>query len=895
MSCGARPVAGDATILTPARPRFRRPMLARALRQPRRRALLARRREVQARLDAGCAAGLPARDRGVRAAATGRRPRSRRTCWTAASRSPGPSTARWSSTRSTPARTSSWRTSRTPTRRPGRTSSRARRNLRDAVERHDRVRRARDGKALPPERARRDADGPAARLAPGREARPRRRAAGLRVALRLRPLLLPQRARACSRAAPARTSTCRRWRAISRRGSGTTSSVAAQDELGIPRGTIRATVLIETILGGLRDGRDPLRAARPLGRAELRALGLHLQLHQEVPRAPGLRPARPRAGHDGRGTSCESYSQLLIQTCHRRGIHAMGGMAAQIPIKNDPAANERALEKVARRQAARSRAPDTTAPGSRIPASSRSRAAIFDAAMPGPQPDRRGSREDVAVAAADLLAGAGRARSPRRACGRTSTSASTTSRPGCAGSGCVPLYNLMEDAATAEISRTQVWQWLRHGARLEDGVRVTRELYREIRDEELAVICEQRRRRPAWRRRAASTRAAALFDRSIDRARARGLPDASRLRRALETRNVQRLKSRGDDPCSPSDARRDSPQDWSDERALGTGSSARTPPRTSRGCAGSVEIRHTLAEHGRRSASGTSCTPRSYVAALGALTGNQAMQQVKAGLKAIYLSGWQVAADANLSGHMYPDQSLYPSNVRARTSSSASTRRCSAPTRSTRPRARTASTGSRRSSRTRKRASAGRLNAFELMKGMIEAGAAAVHFEDQLASEKKCGHMGGKVLDPDLGASSARSTAARLAADVSGVPTLIVARTDANSAQLLTSDVDERDRPFLTRRAHARRLLPHPRRPRRRDRARARLRAVRGPPLVRDLGARTSSRPSASPTAIHARFPGKLLAYNCSPSFNWEKKLDAGDDRALPEGARARWATSSSS
>ncbi len=211
--------------------------------------------------------------------------------------------------------------------------------------------------------------------------------------------------------------------------------------------------------------------------------------------------------------------------------------------------------------------------------------------------------------------------------------------------------------------------------------------------------------------------------------------------------------------------------------------------------AGSIEVKHSLAEMGAHRLWYLLHT-EPFVAALGALTGNQAMQQIKAGLKAIYLSGWQVAADANLAGSMYPDQSLYPANSVPEVV--------------------------RRINRALQRADqihhsegkngvywfapivadaeagfGGALNAFELMKAMIEAGAAAVHFEDQLASEKKCGHMGGKVLVP-TSAFLRTLAAARLAADVSGVPTLIVARTDANSAQLIMSDVDERDRPFLT-------------------------------------------------------------------------------------------------
>jgi isocitrate lyase len=262
-----------------------------------------------------------------------------------------------------------------------------------------------------------------------------------------------------------------------------------------------------------------------------------------------------------------------------------------------------------------------------------------------------------------------------------------------------------------------------------------------------------------------------------------------------------------------------------------------------------------------------------FVNALGAVTGNQAMQMVRAGLKAIYLSGWQVAADANTASSMYPDQSLYPAN--------AAPELC------------------RRINRTLQRADqiehaeggacrdwfapivadaeagfGGPLNAFEIMKAFIEAGAAGVHFEDQLASEKKCGHLGGKVLIPTA-AHIRNLTAARLAADVMGVSTLIVARTDAESARLITSDVDERDRPFIA---------PHSRT------AEGFFRLKEGTGLDHCIARGLAYAPYADvlwwetshpdiedarrfAEAIHAVHPGKLLAYNCSPSFNWEAKL----------------------
>ncbi|HMI31392.1 MAG TPA: isocitrate lyase [Candidatus Limnocylindrales bacterium] len=290
---------------------------------------------------------------------------------------------------------------------------------------------------------------------------------------------------------------------------------------------------------------------------------------------------------------------------------------------------------------------------------------------------------------------------------------------------------------------------------------------------------------------------------------------------------------------------------------------------------GTVRIEHTLARLGSTRLWDL-LTKQDYVAALGALTGNQAVQQVKAGLQAIYLSGWQVAADANLAGATYPDQSLYPANsvpsvvrrinqallradqiehAEAMQKSNGDGRHWLAPILAD------AEAGF-----------GGPLNAFELMKGMIEAGAAGVHFEDQLSSEKKCGHLGGKVLIP-TGAFIRTLVAARLAADVMDVPTILVARTDADSAKLLTSDVDERDRPFLT----------GERTPEGFYRIQGGLkcaiaRAVAYAPYADLLWCETST-PDLDEArefaeGVHAHYPGKMLAYNCSPSFNWKAKLD---------------------
>lgn len=285
---------------------------------------------------------------------------------------------------------------------------------------------------------------------------------------------------------------------------------------------------------------------------------------------------------------------------------------------------------------------------------------------------------------------------------------------------------------------------------------------------------------------------------------------------------------------------------------------------------GSVLIEHTLAIKGAERLF-RSIHETDFVNALGALTGNQAVQQVKAGLQAIYLSGWQVAADANSAGQMYPDQSLYPVNsvpdVVKKINRALQRADQIDSVENTEgfdwfaPIVADAEAGF-----------GGPLNVFELMKSMIEAGAAGVHFEDQLASEKKCGHLGGKVLLPTQNAVR-NLVSARLAADVLGVPTLIIARTDADAADLITSDIDPRDHEFIT----------GERTPEGFYRTRAGIdqaisRGLAYAPYA-DLVWCETSHPNLEEAqqfadAIHAKFPGKLLAYNCSPSFNWEAKLD---------------------
>jgi isocitrate lyase len=286
---------------------------------------------------------------------------------------------------------------------------------------------------------------------------------------------------------------------------------------------------------------------------------------------------------------------------------------------------------------------------------------------------------------------------------------------------------------------------------------------------------------------------------------------------------------------------------------------------------GSLQIEYTLAKRGAKKLWELLNT-EPYVHALGALTGNQAVQMVRAGLKAIYLSGWQVAADANSAGQMYPDQSLYPAN-----SVPAVVRKINAALQ----RADQIEHAEGKTTRDwfapiiadAEAGFGGPLNAYELMKGMIEAGASAVHFEDQLASEKKCGHMGGKVLIPT--SQFIRTlTAARLAADVCGVPTILVARTDADSAKLVTSDVDERDRPFIQSQERTAEGFFHIKS----GVDTAIARGLAYAPYADLVWCETSTPDLALAKkfaeGVRSKFPDKMLAYNCSPSFNWKKNLD---------------------
>jgi malate synthase A len=625
----------------------------------------------------------------------------------------------------------------------------------------------------------------------------------------------------------------------------------AQERLAIPRGTTKATVLIETLPAAFE--MDEI-----LWELKEHSAGLNcgrwdyifsFTKKQRMDRGAVL-PDRGQVTMD-KGF-LDAYVKLLIQTCHRRGVHAMGGMAAQIPIKDDPVASEAALAKVRAdklREVKAGHDGTWVAHPGLVPVAR----AVFDEHMKGPH-QLHVKREEVRVTQADLLCPVGGTRTEEGM--RHSIRVSVQYLEAwLRGSGCVPLYNLMEDAATAEISRAQVWQWIRHGATLEDGRTVTTELFRRFLEEEMGRV-----RREVGEPRFLSGRfddARAIFDR---------ISTADTFEEFLTLPAYDLLIGETHDASAPSAAPpQPDPRRWENIRRPYTLADVER-------LRGSVRVEHTLARMGAERL-WSLLHSRPYLHALGCLTGGQAVQAVKAGLETIYLSGWQVAADANTAGQTYPDQSLYPADsvpavVRRinRALQRADQVECSegAPGRYWfAPILADAEAGF-----------GGPLNAFELMKAMIEAGAAAVHFEDQVASEKKCGHLGGKVLVPT--STFIRTlVAARLAADVMGVPTVLVARTDAHSGKLLMSDVDPADAVFVDR--------DKGRTPEGFYHVRAGIQAAIARALAyapyADLVWCETATPDLQEArefaeGVHRRFPGKMLAYNCSPSFNWKKNLD---------------------
>jgi malate synthase A len=634
----------------------------------------------------------------------------------------------------------------------------------------------------------------------------------------------------------------------------------AQELLGLPRATIKATVLIETlpaafemdeILYELREHSAGLNC----GRWDY----IFSFIKKQRADAGAVLPDRAVVTMD-KGF-LKAYVQLLIRTCHRRGVHAMGGMAAQIPIKDDPAANEAALAKVAAdklREVTDGHDGTWVAHPGLVPVAQ----AIFDRRMPGPN-QIANRRADVTVTASDLLAipeGERTEEGLRHAIRVALRYLESWLR----GQGCVPIYSLMEDAATAEICRAQVWQWLHHGTALADGSPVTPARFRRLLDDEVRKIHAELGE-AAWQE-SQFVRARGLFERLATAAEFEEfltLP-AYGLLVGEETGGITVAE-----PAGPDGANRDAAPYHPDPRRWDGIVRPYTKAEVER-LQGTVQIEHTLAQMGARRLWELLHT-RPYVHTLGALSGNQAVQFVKAGLEAIYLSGWQVAADANTAGQTYPDQSLYPAD--------------SVPTlvRRINRALQRADQIERSEGRTDRNWFApiladaeagfgGPLNAFELMKALIEAGAAGVHFEDQLASEKKCGHMGGKVLVPT--SQFLRTLiAARLAADVQGVPTVLVARTDAHSGSLILSDVDEYDAPFIIRERTAEGFYRF-----RNGIPAAVHRALAYAPYADLIWCETSTPDLAEARefaeGVHARFPGKMLAYNCSPSFNWKKHLD---------------------
>jgi malate synthase len=714
--------------------------------------------------------------------------------------------------------------------------------------------------------------------------------------------------------------------------------VKAQTLLDIPQGTIKATVLIEHILAAfqMEEILYELRhhsAGLNCGRWDY----LFSYIKTFARRTEFIVPDRAQVTMTA--PFMRAYTLACIKACHKRGTFAMGGMAAYIPIKADAAANEKALQKVRedkRREATDGHDGTWVAHPGLIQIAKEE----FDKVL-GEEPNQINRlRHDVQVTPIQLI------EVPKGKI--TEEGLRNNIRVGIqyleawlGGQGCVPLYNLMEDAATAEISRTQVWQWVHNPyGILEDGRKVTIALVRQLMLEELGII---RRERGEVRFDGGHfSEAARLFEeltaseqleefltikayelleqrpQAVNGTETEAEPEEKSREvfhtvRAAIKNGILALKQNGslagNGRTHITNSDRPVANNGKSENGNGhggtnghvTGDSPARPRKNlisdreieileaywncnSRWSGvvrnysaekvlrlrGTMKIEHTIADQMSRKLWHLLHT-EPYINALGALTGNQAVQMVQAGLKAIYLSGWQVAADNNLAGSMYPDQSLYPSN--------------SVPT------------VIHRINHALQRADqvqllqdenkfdmwapivadaeagfGGPLNAFELMLQMIEAGAAGVHFEDQLASAKKCGHMGGKVLVPTFEFIQ-KLTAARLAADVAGVPVVLVARTDADSAKLLTSDFDERDKPFCTGERTEEGYF------RIRDGIDLAIaRALSYAPLADMLWCETG-KPDLDyarrfAEAVKAVYPEKLLAYNCSPSFNWKKNLD---------------------
>lgn len=629
-----------------------------------------------------------------------------------------------------------------------------------------------------------------------------------------------------------------------------------QDQLGFSRGTLRATFLIETlpaafnieeILFELRDHVVGMNVGRwDKIFSDIKTLKNHPS-----------RISPDRGEITMKKYWMENYAKKLVNICHKRGAYAIGGMSAFTPGK-DFETKIMQIKKVTEDKSNEFRLghdgcwvshPYFIGPALECFPQTNQLHYIdenFPAKVPlimegsGPR-TMNGLKVNVQVALAYLM-------------GMEK------------GLGCVAHNNLMEDLATLEISRAQVWQWKNYQVQLDTSEVVNNELIIQVFQTEhieflLSILSnhsltEAERVAEIKVLRIATEKGIKLF--TADTLEP-FLTTTSYLETSPQTierrNNMQEVTTL--ETLWKKDARWNGiKRDYSPAEVLKL--------------RGSYKVEHSIARLGSENL-WRLLHEENYINALGALTGNQAVQQVKAGLKAIYLSGWQVAADANLAGEMYPDQSLYPSDsvpnvvkkinqalIRADQIESAEgnvTREWLAPI------VADAEAGF-----------GGTLNAYELMKQMIAAGAAGVHFEDQLASEKKCGHLGGKVLVP-TGEFIKKLSAARLAADVMDVPTLVIARTDAQAATLLTSDIDPRDHEFLTGERTPEGFF--------RIRNGMDIAIARGlayAPYADLIWCETST-PDLEEArlfaeSIHAKFPNKMLAYNCSPSFNWKKKLD---------------------
>src|SRR6266850_859584 len=727
---------------------------------------------------------------------------------------------------------------------------------------YDPPRRSRHGQGVWPRGSARDPHGEAARLAPRGEAPRSGRSSGAGRPVRFRPVLLPQRPPAPG--AGFRTLFLPAEAAESSRGSSVERRVPVRPE-GIKPAAgkhpgDRADRDAARCAG---DGRDTVRAARSLGRAQFRPLGLHLLLHQDPPRRRRGDPAGPGAGDHGPAVPARlpaaSHPDLPPA---RRPRHGRNGRPD--PDQERPGSEPRRAREGSCRQMARGEPRPRRSLGG--PPRSRSGDPGGVRHLPaGPQPNspeatggRRGGGGSPAPAAGDADGGGP---APQRARGsavpRGVAAGNGVRAPLSPDGGCRHRRDFEDAGVAVDPSRrlpvrgsTREPRLFPEGRNGGDGAPARRSGAAALRGREISGGVRSLR--------------AALDLRDLPR-----LPHSPGLRpfdgdppiRHECRRNL--MYETGLQPETNPDAVPATPTPEIDLMAGCWDGITRTySPEDVRRLRGSVRIEHTLAQMGARRLWHLLHT-EDYVPALGAVTGNQAVQQVRAGLDAIYCSGWQVAADANTQGSTYPDQSLYPVDSVPRL-----VRRINQALQ----RADQIEHAEGRAGRywyapivaDAEAGFGGPLNAFELMKAMIEAGAAGVHFEDQLSSEKKCGHLGGKVLLP-TGQFIRTLVAARLAADVMGVPTILVARTDADSAKLITSDVDPRDRPFLA----------GERTPEGFFRLKGGLdcaiaRGLAYAPYADLLWCETSTPDIAEARrfaeSIHARFPGKLLAYNCSPS-----------------------------